>query len=257
MHFLYECESNGHIFFQLDKNDNPENIVIGKLSNFDPFIKHFVRETIEAGGTVQIALDRNQVASCIFIFDDIERTGTVFTKSLPLFRKCIENVSNCHIYCELQDEIENEIFSILELDLANSTLNHSFSNEISLLGTDDIERITTAMSHIFPGMNQRWVETAIRNGDRCFASLYGDEITGLGWGSITGSLGHLISLGVLPRYRKLGIGTDLLYARLIWMRELSVSRAYSEISYNNTESRKIAQKAGFLETGKIYLYSIG
>ena len=62
MHFLYECESNGHIFLQLDKNDNPENIVVGKLSNFDPFIKHFVRETIDAGGTVQIALDRNQVA---------------------------------------------------------------------------------------------------------------------------------------------------------------------------------------------------
>ena len=256
MYFLYESEDTGHTFMRLEENDNPETMVLGKMSYFDPFIKQFMRETLDVGGTVQIALDENKTANCVFIFDPLENTGTVFTKSKALFMQCIENVSNCNIFCELPDEIENEIFSILELDILGSSLNHSFSNEIKMLGKNEIEQVITAMNHIFPGMNQRWIGSAMRNGDICFASLSGTDVTGIGWCSITENIGHLISLGVLPRYRKLGIGTDLLYARLIWMKELGVSKVFSEISDNNTPSRKIADKAGFLETGKIYLYRI-
>jgi RimJ/RimL family protein N-acetyltransferase len=61
---------------------------------------------------------------------------------------------------------------------------------------------------------------------------------------------------VKQRYRKAGIGTDLLYARLLWMKELGVRKVFSEVSDYNLASRDIALKAGFIETGKIYLYHI-
>lgn len=246
----------GHIFARINRNDNLDALNIDKISILDPFIKHFIRETLDVGGIAEIAFNDDKLVDCVYIFDTVERIGTVFTNSRILLNHYIEPASDCFLFCELKEDIENEPFSILELDLFSSDLIHSFTNEVSLLGLSDTTEIKNAMNSIFRGMNLRWVESALRNGDRCFASKSGEEIMGLGWCSIEEKVGHLISLGVKPRYRKAGIGTDLLYARLLWMKDLGADRAFSEISDNNLASKDIALRAGFVERGKIFLYRL-
>ena len=253
---IFQDNDAGHSFMRLDMHDNLKGIHIKKMSYFDPFIKHFIAETLDAGSIAEIALNPSDLVECLYIFDTVERIGTVFTDSTDLLNHYMDKASDCSLFCELKAEVENEPFSILELDLSSSDLIHSFSNEVTLLGPTDVEEITNAMNSIFRGMNLRWVEAALRSGDRCFASMSGGEITGLGWGSIEDDTGHLISLGVKQRYRKAGIGTDILYARLLWMKELGVRKVFSEVSDYNLASRDIALKAGFIETGKIYLYHI-
>ncbi|MCL4452472.1 MAG: GNAT family N-acetyltransferase [Candidatus Thermoplasmatota archaeon] len=256
MYRIFQDKDAGYSILRLDRYDDLNGINIKKMSYFDSFIKHFIRETLDAGGIAEIALNGSNLVECVYIFDTVERIGTVFTSSSALLNHYIDTGSSCSLFCELKKDLENEPFSILELDLSSSDLLHSFSNEISLLDLADVKEITIAMNTIFRGMNLRWVEAALRGGDRCFASMSEGEITGLGWGSIEKKTGHLISLGVMPRYRKTGIGTDLLYARLLWMKELGVCKAFSEISEYNLASRDIALRAGFVETGKIYLYHI-
>ncbi|MGC8515072.1 MAG: GNAT family N-acetyltransferase [Thermoplasmata archaeon] len=246
----------GHIFVRLDRNDNLDAIQIDKISILDSFIKHFIRETLDAGGIAEIAFHDNELVDCVYIFDTVERIGTVFTNSRVLLNHYFKSASDCSLFCEFKLDIENEPFSVLELDLFLSDLIHTFSNEVSLLGLADINEVKNAMDTIFRGMNLRWVESALRNGDRCFAAMSGEEIMGLGWCSIEEKVGHLVSLGVKPKYRKAGIGTDLLYARLLWMKDLGVHKVLSEISDSNQSSKNIALKAGFVERGKIFLYRI-
>jgi hypothetical protein len=64
-------------------------IKIRKISFFDQFIKHFMRETLDAGGVVEVALDDNNQVDGVFVFDSIERNGTVFTRSREILNHYI------------------------------------------------------------------------------------------------------------------------------------------------------------------------
>ena len=105
-----------------------------------------------------------------------------------------------------------------------------------------------------PKMNIRWVRVATESGDRCFIVELGDEIAGLGWLSLVNGSGRLHSLYVSPQFRKQGMGTDLLRARLIWLKAKRAKSAFSEISDFNTPSSEIAKREGMTKVGKIYQY---
>src|SRR5277367_3349642 len=84
------------------------------------------------------------------------------------------------------------------------------------------------------GLNRRWVNVALKNGDRCFTVRFGNEIAGVGWLSIVNRIGRLHSLYVRPQFRRIGIGEDILFARLLWLKSKNARRAFSEISRNNS-----------------------
>jgi hypothetical protein len=59
---------------------------------------------------------------------------------------------------------------------------------------------------------------------------------------------------VNPQYRRIGIGEDLLYARLLWLKLKENRLAFSEISENNIASSAVARKANMLPCGHVYMY---
>jgi hypothetical protein len=59
---------------------------------------------------------------------------------------------------------------------------------------------------------------------------------------------------VKPQFRKLGIGEDILYARLLWLKSKHAQSAFSEISQDNSPSSKIASKAQMRVCGHLYHY---
>jgi hypothetical protein len=60
---------------------------------------------------------------------------------------------------------------------------------------------------------------------------------------------------VKPQYRRIGIATDLFYARLLWLKMKGAKSVFSEISVNNIASSGVEKKANMLPCGgRVYMY---
>src|SRR5205809_822510 len=136
----------------------------------------------------------------------------------------------------------------------NLAVAHRFSHEISIAEEGDIDEIGQFMASTHPGINRRWVNVALKEGERCFFVRLGKEIAGLGWLSIVNGIGRLHSLHVKPQFRRIGIGEDILFARLLWLKSKRARSAFSEISRDNSASSRIAMKGRMTPSGTIFQY---
>jgi GNAT superfamily N-acetyltransferase len=82
----------------------------------------------------------------------------------------------------------------------------------------------------------------------------GSEIAGLGWVSIVNGIGRLHSLYVRPQFRRIGIGEDILFARLLWLKSMHARSAFSEISRYNLSCSRIAMEGHMRVSGQVFQY---
>src|SRR5437879_7052693 len=143
------------------------------------------------------------------------------------------------LFAELKTEHESEVYDIYTIDLENLAVAHRFSHEISIAEEGDIDEIGQFMASTHPGINRRWVNVALKEGERCFFVRLGKEIAGLGWLSIVNNMGRLHSLHVKPQFRRIGIGEDIQFARLLWLTSKRAQSAFSEIAPANCRSSSI------------------
>jgi ribosomal protein S18 acetylase RimI-like enzyme len=225
------------------------------FSFFEPYLRYFIGEVLEIGGEAYASRTSEGDVSGIFIYDDFEKVGTVFTRSREVFDYFYGLKQFDFLFAELRTELESEIFDIYTIDLENHDVVHRFSNEISMVDEGQIGEIERFMVLAHPGMNRRWVRVALKNGDKCFVVRLGSEIAGSGWVSFVKSIGRIHSLFVKPQFRRLGIGEDILYARLLWLKSKHARSAFSEISSCNSPSVSIELKAQMEVCGQIFQYS--
>jgi ribosomal protein S18 acetylase RimI-like enzyme len=224
------------------------------FSFFEPYLPYFIREVLEIGGEAYVSRNSDDNVSGIFTYDDFEKVGAIYTRSREVFDYFYGLKPLNFLFAELRTEVESEIYDIYTVDLKNHDITHRFSNEISMVDeaqTDEIERF---MVLAYPGINRRWIKVALRNGDKCFVVRLSSEIAGLGWVSLVNGIGRIHSLFVEPQFRRLGIGEDILYARLMWLKSKHARSAFSEISRFNSSSVRIALKARMMVLGQIYQY---
>ena len=224
------------------------------FSLFEPYLRYFIREVLEIGGEAYVSRTSEGNASGIFIYDDFEKGGTVFTRSREVFDYFYGLKPFNFLFAELRTELESEIYDIYTIDLENHDVVHWFSNEISMADEGQIGEIERFMVLAHPGMNRRWIRVALKNGDKCFVVRLGSEIAGLGWVSFVNSIGRIHSLFVKPQFRRLGIGEDILYARLLWLKSKHARSAFSEISSCNSPSVRIELKAQMEVCGQVFQY---
>ena len=224
------------------------------FSFFEPYLRYFIREVLEIGGEAYVSKTSEDNVSGIFIYDDFEKVGTVYTRSREVFDYFCGLKPFNFLFGELRTEIESEIYDIYTIELENQDIVHRFSHEISMADEGQIAEIERFMVLAHPGMNRRWIEVALKNGDKCFVVSLGREIAGLGWVSFVKSTGRIHSLFVKPQFRGLGIGEDILYARLLWLKSKHARSAFSEISRFNSSSLRIALKAQMRVSGQIFQY---
>lgn len=224
------------------------------FSFFEPYLRYFIREVLEIGGEAYVSRTSEGNASGIFIYDDFEKGGTVFTRSREVFDYFSGLKPFNFLFAELRTELESEVYDIYTIDLENHDVIHRFSNEISMADEGQIGEIERFMVLAYPGMNRRWVRVALKNGDKCFTVRLGSEIAGLGWVSFVKKIGRIHSLFVKPQFRRLGIGEDILYARLLWLTSKHARSAFSEISSCNSPSVRIELKAQMEVCGQIFQY---
>ena len=224
------------------------------FSFFEPYLQYFIREVLEIGGEAYVSKTSEDNVSGIFIYDDFEKVGTVYTRSREVFDYFYGLKPFNFLFAELRTEVESEIYDIYTIELENHDIVHRFSHEISMADEDQIGEIERFMVLAHPGMNRRWIRVALKNGDKCFFVRLGSEVAGLGWVSFVKNIGRIHSLFVKPQFRRLGIGEDILYARLLWLKSKHARSAFSEISRNNSSSVRIASKAQMKVCGQVFQY---
>jgi len=224
------------------------------FSFFQPYLEYWIKETLEIGGEAYVSETEAGNGSGLFLYDDYEKAGSIFTRSREVFDYFYKLRPFKSIYAELQTEHPKEIYDIHTVDLENNALDHTFSHAISVADIEQIEEIRQFMLSTHPGTNPRWIDVALTNGDRCVTVRLGDEIAGVGWLSLVNGIGRLHSLFVKPRFRKLGAGLDILFARLLWLKSKHARMAFSEISVNNLQSSGISVRGGMKVSGQVYQY---
>jgi GNAT superfamily N-acetyltransferase len=225
------------------------------FSFFTPFLNYFVSEVLEIGGEAYVSRASDGNVSGLFIYDDFEKSGTVYTRSRELFDYFCGLKPFNFVFAELQTGVEREVYDIYRIDLQNHDVVHRFSYEISMADDRQIGELERFMVLAHPGINRRWVRVALANGDKCFTVRLDGEIAGLGFVSLVGGVGRVHSLFVKPQFRKLGIGEDILFGRLLWLKSKHARYAFSEISQHNSPSSRIASKAQMSACGQIFQYS--
>jgi len=223
------------------------------FSFFQPYLEYWTKETLEIGGEAYVSETPGN-STGLFLYDAYEKAGSIFTQSREAFDYFYRLKPFTSIYAEQQTEHPKEIYDIHTIDLERSSLDHTFSHAVSVADADQIEEIRQFMLSTHPGTNPRWIDVALRNGDKCVTVRLGEEIAGLGWLSLVNRIGRLHSLFVKPRFRKMGLGLDVLFARLYWLKSKHAGMAFSEISANNRQSSKISMRGGMRVTGQVYQY---
>ena len=224
------------------------------LSLFDPIIRHEVKETLEAGGEVFISQNSEGDKNGLFIYDNYEATGTIFTKSKEAFDQFYVLKPSSYIFSEL-DVLEHpkEAWNIWQLDVEKTASSHRFSHHVSI--ENDAREIERFMASTQPGTNRRWVRVALKNGDKCFVVKIANRIVAIAWMTIVGKVARSHSLYVEPQFRRMGIMKDNFQARLIYLKSRRVRKLINEIAESNVPSASHAAKIGETIVGKIFLYS--
>jgi GNAT superfamily N-acetyltransferase len=224
------------------------------FSFFEPYIKYHTRETLEVGGEAYAATNSEGGLLGIFIYDDFEKNGTIYTREREVFDYFCSLKPFNFLFSELRTGLENEVYDIYTLNLGDLAINHRFSYEISAVEKDSIAEAERFMSQMHPDINRRWVRVALENGERCFLVRLSNELAGIGWVSLVNDVGRLHSLYVKPQYRRLGIGEDILNARLLWLKANHAQSVFTEIARSNIASANNVMKARMKPTAEVYQY---
>lgn len=224
------------------------------FSFFEPYLEYHAKEILEIGGEVYVTRTPDGVTSSLFMYDGCESSGTIYTRSREIFDYFYGLKPFNFLFSEMKTELESEIYDIYTLDLENLAPVHKFSHEISIAKKEDIGEIEHFMASTHPGINKKWVSVALKNGDRCFMVRLSNEIAGLGWLSLVNGIGRLHSLYVKPQFRRMGIGEDILNARLLWLKLRRARSAFCEVSRYNLASSGNITKSHMRVSGQVYQY---
>jgi ribosomal protein S18 acetylase RimI-like enzyme len=223
------------------------------ISFFDKLLGHEVKEALDAGGEVYVSSSESGQENGLFIYDEYEATGTIFTKSKAVFDHFYKVKPSSYIFSELEVlELPKEPWNIWQLDVDRAPLNHRFRHHVSI--DDNVEELERFMAATQPETNRKWVSVALKNGDKCFVVRFGERIVGIAWLEIVDGLARSHGLYVEPQFRRMGIMRDNLEARLIYLKARGVHTLVNEISESNIASSSHAAKAGEKIVGKIFLY---
>ncbi|MDG6926444.1 MAG: GNAT family N-acetyltransferase [Nitrososphaerota archaeon] len=224
------------------------------LSFFDPLIGHEVKEALESGGETYLSKDPNGVTNGLFIYDNYEVTGTIFTSSREVFDYFYKLKPSSYIFSELDvPELPKQVWNIWQLDVDKAQADYSFKHRVVI--ESDVAEIERFMALAQLETNKRWISVALKNGDRCFVVKIAGRIVGMAWMTIVGDVARSHGLFVARRFRRMGMMMDNYHARLLYLKARHVHTLVNEIAEDNVASASLAAKEGEKVVGKIFLYT--
>src|SRR3989475_7600432 len=224
------------------------------LSFFDPILHHEAKAALEADGEVYVCESPEGLKNGLFIYDGYEASGTIFTKSREVFDHFYPLKPSSYIFSEYEAaEHPKEVWNIWQLDIEKVSLNHRFKHHVSM--ESDVGELERFMAASQPETNRQWVKVALRNGDKCFVVRIANRIVSIAWMTIVGGVARSHGLYVESQFRRMGIMSDNLQARIIYLKSRHVHTLINEIPESNIASAGHAANAGEKIVGKIFLYA--
>jgi GNAT superfamily N-acetyltransferase len=219
---------------------------------FDPFLRHFMEETVRSGGEVTVAEAEGQVVG-VLLCSEVEHIASVFARDPWLVDALARRHERLAVFSELPLEPGAEVYHIYGSHPAQGVGPVSFRHPVRAARDGDRVALTRLLTEVYGTVDERWLDPVEREGEKCFVVELDHVAVGAAWLSVVGRHGRLHSLSVRPGYRRLGIGTDLWKARMVWARHTGVTRVLTEISEHNLPSRAIAEAGGMRPVGAVYL----
>ncbi|MCI4324091.1 MAG: GNAT family N-acetyltransferase [Thermoplasmata archaeon] len=218
---------------------------------FGPFLAHFVSETLRCRGEVWAARDGPRIVG-LLTYNDIERVASVFTRDPAVAELLAASRHGVSIFSDFPMEPRPEVYGIYAVDLRETAESHRFAHPIRPVRALDRPGLQRLMMEVYGRVDEAWLSSGTPRTEKGFLVEVAGSIAGAGWVSVVNGRGRLHSLSVRPRYRSVGIGTDLWHARSIWCRAQGVSEILTEISDLNLPSRRIAERGGMRWVGQLY-----
>ena len=220
---------------------------------FNPFLAYFVQDSRRSGGQVRWIQLENELRGLV-IADPPERVATVFTRSPEVAAATVRDRGPLGMFAEFPAEPDADPFDVLELDLGEETPTFRFSHTVRALVPEDLPSVRTLMREVYRLVNDRWFDGLPNRFEMGFAAEVDGRLAGVGWVTRVGLHARLHSLTVRVPFRRIGVGSDLLRARLWWAQRNGARRVLSEIARGNTDSQAIAERAGMRRVGAIYFH---
>lgn len=227
---------------------------LGELSGpFGPFLDHFVQETWRAGGEVLASPERGP-AEALLISDPSGPVGTVFARTPGPARSLASRRARLPLYSEVELDGSATPFDLFGIRLATAEPTPSIRHVVELAGPDEQVEVFRLWRSVLGPIEERWFHGLPSGSERTFLARVGGRAVGAAGLQLVGGHARLHSVVVAPGFRSLGIGTDLVRARLWWAARSGAVDAIAEIARTNVASRSAAERAGLRPVGEMYFY---
>ena len=225
----------------------------GDLSDFfNPFLHHFVREALRGGGEVWVSKGDSTVNG-LLIYNMVEKVGSIFTRDTRVAETLFGLKDQAALFSEFPLGAKPETYHIYAAVSPGEMDRHHFAHPVRMAREQERPAILRMLHEMYGRIDTSWLQASSPEDDKCFVVEVANEIAGVGWVSVVGTYGRLHSLSVRPHYRRIGIGTDLWHARMLWARRAGARRVISEISEHNIASLAIAIAGGMQRAGRMFL----
>jgi GNAT superfamily N-acetyltransferase len=158
------------------------------------------------------------------------------------------------MYSDFPFDPSSEPFDILATSSCADVPSHAFRHQIRPFSKADLPAVLDLIHEVYGPVNDRWFDGLPSPSETGFVAEVDGRVAGVAWISTVGTYGRLHSLTVRAPYRRMGLGTDLLFARLLWARRVGAEEVLSEISEHNVASLAVAARGGMRQVGRIFFH---
>ncbi|MFZ0830109.1 MAG: GNAT family N-acetyltransferase [Thermoplasmata archaeon] len=235
--------------------DSPSSALpaFGDLSDFfNPFLSHFVRAALHGGGEVWVSRSGPSLDG-LLLYNEVERVGSIFTRNPSVAQVLFGLKEHVALFSDFPLAARTEVFQVFRTDQPGDVPAPRFAHPVRLARARDQPAILQLMKEMYGRIDANWLPVLPSEEEKCVVVEISDQIVGVGWVTVVNAQGRLHSLSVRPHYRRMGIGTDLWHARMLWAHRAGARQVLSEIGEQNVASRAIATAGGMQTVGRLFL----
>ena len=220
---------------------------------FGPFLPLFMKEALRTHGRVVYAEINGEVRG-IQLQGSVESVGSFFTRTRPIAEHFLSQMGPHGAYSERSWLPGGTPIDVLAADLRDWPGAGTIRNVVRIAQLEDLPALRTLVREVSGPGEDSWFDTLPRPEETVFLCEIDHRVVGMSGLTRVGPYARGHSFLVHPRYRGLGIGTDLLLSRMMWLARTGGRFVVSEIYDGNTASHLAASKAGMAVVGRMYQY---
>ena len=190
----------------------------------------------------------------LLISDPVERVATVFSRSRPTAEAAVRGRGPYGMYSDFSFDPTADPFDIFRTTLDDPRPSPRFRHALRPFTGEDVPAVVELIREVYGVVNESWFVGLPSGSEAGFVAEVEGRVAGVGWVTRIGTHARLHSLTVRVPYRRRGLGTDLLLARLLWAEQAGAREVLSEIAEDNVGSQAVAVRGGMRRVGRIYFH---